>query len=45
MTVDPALVFATAVQAGDWAAADRALDALLYTYPDNPVLLNNRGLV
>ena len=45
MTVDPALVFAAAVQAGDWAAADRALDALLYTDPDNPVLLYNRGLV
>ncbi|MEQ8399266.1 tetratricopeptide repeat protein [Thalassobaculum sp.] len=45
MTVDPASVFAAAVQAGDWAAADRALDALLYTDPDNPVLHYNRGLV
>lgn len=40
-----AAAFARAVQAGDWAAAERAVDALLRADPANPALHYNRGLV
>ena len=36
MAGDPAVAFSRAVQAGDWAAAEAALDALLRADPGNP---------
>lgn len=45
MAGDPATAFARAVQAADWPAAERAVDALLRADPGNPALHYNRGLV